>query len=157
MLKTVRVDQLRLGMHLHSLGGAWLGHPLNRPGKLTPAEYQRVKHRPRRGHQLPLQGGVASPAALDMCRHHHERADGQGYSEGLSGDALFQPARRRAACDVYDDITSNRPYEEGRLPADSLAKMAEWTRAGKFDAAVFKRVVPPTTGAPPRRSNWETV
>ena len=46
-----------------------------------------------------------------------------------------------AVCDVYDAITSNRPYKEGWLPADSSAKMAEWTRAGKFDAAVFRAFI----------------
>jgi HD-GYP domain-containing protein (c-di-GMP phosphodiesterase class II) len=114
---------------------------LNKPGKLTPAEYQLVKDHPRLGHEMLLQGGVASPAALDVCLHHHERPDGQGYPEGLSGDAFSLLARMGAVCDVYDAITSNRPYKEGWLPADSIAKMAEWTRAGKFDAAVFRAFI----------------
>ena len=64
--------------------------------------------------------------------HHHERPDGKGYPDGLSGEALTRIARMGAVCDVYDAITSNRPYKEGWDPADSIAKMASWAQ-GQFD------------------------
>ena len=44
-------------------------------------------------------------------------------------------------CDVYDAITSNRPYKDGWVPAESIARMAEWSKAGQFDPAVFQAFV----------------
>jgi HD-GYP domain-containing protein (c-di-GMP phosphodiesterase class II) len=141
-LDEAQVREAGLAGLVHDLGKAKIPlEVLNKPGKLTPAEYQLVKGHPRLGHQMLLQGGVASPAALDVCLHHHEQPDGKGYPEGLSGEAFSQLARMGAVCDVYDAITSNRPYKEGWLPADSIAKMAEWARAGKFDAAVFRAFI----------------
>jgi HD-GYP domain-containing protein (c-di-GMP phosphodiesterase class II) len=127
---------------VHDIGKAKIPlEVLNKPGKLAPAEYQLIKRHPRLGHDMLLEGGMASPMALDVCLHHHERPDGQGYPEGLSGEAFSPLARMAAVCDVYDAITSNRPYKEGWLPADSIAKMADWTRAGKFDAGVFRAFI----------------
>jgi HD-GYP domain-containing protein (c-di-GMP phosphodiesterase class II) len=137
-----QVREAGLAGLLHDMGKAKIPlEVLNKPGKLTPAEYQLVKDHPRLGHELLLQGGVASSVALDVCLHHHERPDGQGYPDGQSGEAFSLLARMGAVCDVYDAITSNRPYKNGWLPADSIAKMAEWTRAGKFDAAVFRAFI----------------
>lgn len=141
-LDEAQVREAGLAGLVHDMGKAGIPlEVLNKPGKLTPAEYQLVKDHPRLGHEMLQQSGVASAAALDVCLHHHERPDGQGYPEGLSGEAFSQLARMGAVCDVYDAITSNRPYKEGWLPADSIAKMAEWTRAGKFDAAVFRAFI----------------
>jgi HD-GYP domain-containing protein (c-di-GMP phosphodiesterase class II) len=141
-LDEAQVREAGLAGLVHDIGKAKIPlEVLNKPGKLTPAEYQRVKDHPRLGHDMLLHSGVASAVALDVCLHHHERPDGQGYPEGLGGEAFSLLARMGAVCDVYDAITSNRPYKEGWLPADSIAKMAEWTRAGKFDASVFRAFV----------------
>jgi HD-GYP domain-containing protein (c-di-GMP phosphodiesterase class II) len=141
-LDEAQVREAGLAGLLHDMGKARIPlEVLNKPGKLTPAEYNLIKGHPRLGHDMLLDSGMASPTALDVCLHHHERPDGQGYPEGLSGEAFSRLARMGAVCDVYDAITSNRPYKEGWLPADSIAKMAEWTRAGKFDAAVFRAFI----------------
>jgi len=141
-LDETQVRDAGLAGLLHDMGKAKIPlEVLNKPGKLTPAEYNLVKGHPQLGHEMLLESGTASPMALDVCLHHHERPDGQGYPEGVSGKAFTLHARMGAVCDVYDAITSNRPYKEGWLPADSIAKMAEWTRAGKFDAAVFRAFI----------------
>jgi HD-GYP domain-containing protein (c-di-GMP phosphodiesterase class II) len=141
-LDETQVREAGLAGLLHDLGKAKIPlEVLNKPGKLTPAEYNLIKGHPRLGHDMLLESGTASPMALDVCLHHHERPDGQGYPEGLSGQAFSPLARMAAVCDVYDAITSNRPYKAGWLPADSVAKMAEWTRAGKFDADVFRAFI----------------
>jgi putative nucleotidyltransferase with HDIG domain len=127
---------------VHDVGKAKIPlQVLNKPGKLTAAEYALIKQHPRLGHELLRETGVATPLALDVCLHHHEQPDGQGYPDALSGEAFSRHARMGAVCDVYDAITSDRPYKAGWGPADSIAKMAEWTRAGKFDAAVFRAFV----------------
>jgi putative nucleotidyltransferase with HDIG domain len=127
---------------LHDMGKAMMPLDLlHKPGKLTPAEFGIIKSHPQRGHEL-LQSGTAAPAiALDVCLHHHERPDGGGYPFGLSGDALSQSARMGAVCDVYDAITSNRPYKTGWDPADSVSRMAAWSAAGQFDPALFAAFV----------------
>lgn len=127
---------------VHDLGKAKIPHAvLNKPGKLTPEEYQLIKQHPAMGHRLLLDSGIANELALDVCLHHHERPDGQGYPDALSGAAFSQIARMGAVCDVYDAITSHRPYKEGWLPADSIAKMAAWTQQGKFDPVVFRAFI----------------
>jgi HD-GYP domain-containing protein (c-di-GMP phosphodiesterase class II) len=113
---------------------------LNKPGKLTEAEFTLIKQHPQRGHEL-LVGGAASVVALDVCLHHHERPDGKGYPFGLAGEALTREARMGAVCDVYDAITSNRPYKAGWDPAESIARMTEWTKAGQFDPTLVHAFV----------------
>lgn len=113
---------------------------LNKPGKLTDLEFEEVRRHPEQGHQYLLQAGGISEAALDVCLHHHERVDGTGYPYKLKGEELSLYAKMGAICDVYDAITSNRPYKAGWCPADSIKKMASWSGT-HFDADVFKAFV----------------
>ncbi len=96
---------------------------------------------PERGRELLAAAGDVSEIAIDVCFHHHERPDGRGYPEGLSGDQLSLHARMGAICDVYDAITSNRPYKDGWDPAESIARMSDWSLKGQFDPAVFQAFV----------------
>ena len=132
-----------LGMSglLHDIGKTVISdNVLNKRGPLTDEEFNVVKNHPLRGWQI-LQGseGVCE-MALDVCRHHHERIDGAGYPDKLSGDALSLFARMGAICDVYDAITSNRCYKVGWDPAESIRKMTEW-QEGHFDKAIFQAFV----------------
>jgi len=132
---------------LHDLGKATVPLAvLNKPGQLDPEEWALIRAHPVRGHQLLLEsvGGSAEPdsplaAALDVCLRHHERMDGRGYPDGLQGDQLSLLARMGAVCDVYDAITSNRPYKAGWDPAESIARMARWE--GHFDPLLFQHFV----------------
>jgi putative nucleotidyltransferase with HDIG domain len=127
---------------LHDIGKAMMPlEVLNKPGKLTANEYELIKSHPVRGHELLASGIGVSALAMDVCLHHHERPDGKGYPHALSGDAVSQPARMGALCDVYDAITSNRPYKKGWDPAESVSMMAEWARAGQFDSTLFQSFV----------------
>ena len=77
---------------------------------------------------------------LDVCLHHHEKTDGSGYPKGLKDSDISVFAKMGAVCDVYDAITSNRPYKVGWDPAESLRKMAEWSN-GHFDGKIFQAFV----------------
>jgi HD-GYP domain-containing protein (c-di-GMP phosphodiesterase class II) len=112
---------------------------LNKPGKLTDEEFEIIRSHPKRGHQLLEEGKGATAEMLDVVLHHHERPDGKGYPERLSGDQLSRLARMGAICDVYDAITSNRPYKAGWDPAESIAQMASWK--GQFDEPLFAAFV----------------
>ena len=108
---------------------------LNKPGRLTEAEFAVMRSHPARGHAVLVESGTASAVALDVCLHHHERLDGRGYPHGLAGDAISTLARMGAICDVYDAVSSARPYKAAWDPADSLSRMASW--AGHFDPTLF--------------------
>lgn len=112
---------------------------LNKPSRLTDAEFERVRQHPIVGHALLGEAGPLSPQVLDVCLHHHEKFDGSGYPNRLAGEEISLLARMAAVCDVYDAITSNRPYKPGWDPAESIRKMAEWT--GHFDTRVFHAFV----------------
>lgn len=125
---------------LHDLGKAVTPQDLlNKPGKLTPEEFEIIKQHPVLGYEMLLGGQAVSEGTLDVCRHHHERMDGTGYPDRLPGDRLSLLARMGAVCDVYDAITSNRPYKAGWDPAESIAQMASWK--GHFDPQVFQAFV----------------
>ena len=122
---------------LHDLGKALMPMDvLNKPGKLTDDEFRIIKSHPVEGHRILLEGKTASDIVLDVCLHHHEKVDGTGYPDRLSGDQISLFARMGAVCDVYDAITSNRPYKAGWCPAESILKMTEWSK-GHFDERVF--------------------
>lgn len=126
---------------LHDIGK--VGIPmkvLNKPGKLTDSEFAIVKSHPEVGAKILIESYQVSPMVLDVCLHHHEKVDGTGYPHGLKGDNISIYAKMGAVCDVYDAITSNRPYKKGWAPADSIRKMAEWSK-GHFDEAVFQAFV----------------
>jgi HD-GYP domain-containing protein (c-di-GMP phosphodiesterase class II) len=125
---------------LHDLGKALMPQEiLNKPGKLTPEEFDIIKTHPTRGYEL-LVGAKNIPAGvLDVCRHHHERMDGTGYPDRLPEDKITRFARMGAICDVYDAVTSDRPYKKGWDPAHALTQMASWK--GHFDREMFKSFI----------------
>ncbi len=125
---------------MHDLGKAVMPlDVLNKPGKLTDAEFDIMRSHPLRGHAMLVEGRGANADVLEVCLHHHEKLDGSGYPHRLSGAAISRIARMGAICDVYDAITSNRPYKLGWDPAESVARMASWQ--GHFDPDLFKAFV----------------
>ena len=126
---------------LHDLGKALMPMDvLNKPGKLTDEEFAIIKTHPEEGHKLLLGSTGADAIALDVVLHHHEKTDGSGYPKHMKDKEISLFAKMGAVCDVYDAITSNRPYKAGWDPAESLRKMAEWAN-GHFDPMVFQAFV----------------
>jgi HD-GYP domain-containing protein (c-di-GMP phosphodiesterase class II) len=119
---------------VHDLGKAAMPlEILNKPGKLTDAEYAVIRGHPQAGHRMLMEGRGVGPIPMDVCLHHHEKVDGTGYPFGLERSGISPMALMGAICDVYDAITSNRPYKAGWDPALSIQKMAQWSRDGHFD------------------------
>ena len=126
---------------LHDLGKARIPLAvLNKPGKLTDEEFTVVRNHPVEGYRMLLQGGMQDAAVLDACLHHHEKVDGKGYPEKLDGSTISLIAKMTAICDVYDAITSDRPYKRGWDPSESLRRMAEWSHA-HFDTQLLQAFV----------------
>lgn len=112
---------------------------LNKPGSLTDDEFAVMRDHPLRGWEMLKEGASVPASALDVALHHHEKIDGSGYPKKLKGDQISLMSRMGAVCDVYDAITSNRPYKSAWDPASSLARMAQWQ--GHFDQRVFQAFV----------------
>jgi putative nucleotidyltransferase with HDIG domain len=130
-----------MGGLLHDLGKASLPmEVLNKPGKLTDAEFAIIKAHPAEGHKMLLNDPSVDAVVLDIVLHHHEKADGSGYPDGLKGNEISLLARMGAICDVYDAITSDRPYKKGWDPSEALRQMASWTN-GHLDGNMFQAFV----------------
>ena len=126
---------------LHDLGKMGISNKiLNKPGKLTDDEFNTVKAHPEIGSKILMGNSLISVLVLDVVLHHHEKMDGSGYPHRLTGENISLFAKMGAVCDVYDAITSNRPYKKGWSPAESIRKMAEWSK-GHFDESVFQSFV----------------
>lgn len=113
------IHQVRIGSLMHDVGK--IGIPdgiLVKPGKLTPAEYGVMKQHPAIGARI--MGLVRKlQAEVPAISEHHERLDGSGYPNGLSGDAISPMGRIVATADVFDAMTSHRPYRAA-MPVDEV-------------------------------------
>ncbi|MFA7270759.1 MAG: HD-GYP domain-containing protein [Sterolibacterium sp.] len=126
---------------LHDIGKATLPMKvLNKPGKLTDEEFIIVKAHSTEGHHILTEGKGANENLLNVCLHHHEKTDGSGYPDRQKGEEISLFTRMCAVCDVYDAITSNRPYKQGWDPSESIKKMTEWC-SGHFDRKIFQTFV----------------
>ncbi len=112
---------------------------LNKPGKLTDDEFISVKKHAQAGHAILSGVDGIGEAALDVSLHHHEKIDGSGYPFNLKGDQISLMAKMGAVCDVYDAITSNRPYKPGWEPGHSIKRMAG--NQGHFDETVLEAFI----------------
>ena len=139
-LDEAQVREAGLAGMLHDIGKMAVPWALlNKPGKLTDDEFVTMRKHPLAGREILLAGKQASALVQDVCLHHHEKVDGSGYPHRLVGEQISLFARMGAVCDVYDAISSDRPYKKGWSPAESIHKMAEWK--GHFDEGVFQAFV----------------
>ena len=111
-LDAATLEALRRGPALHDIGKIWVPDAiLFKPGPLTAEEWFVVREHPVVGEQMcrPLQG---LQDVLPIIRHHHERPDGTGYPDGLAGSAIPLTAQILQVADVFDALTSPRPYRQ---------------------------------------------
>lgn len=125
---------------LHDLGKASIcPEILNKAGPLDDYEFAIMRTHSAKGWQM-LQSMEIDPAVRDACLYHHEKIDGTGYPHQLSGESIPLLARMTAICDVYDAVTSNRPYKRGWPPAEAIRRMAQWSRT-HLDHKLFEAFV----------------
>lgn len=113
-LPVTEVAALELAALLHDIGKAAIpGHILQKPGRLTSAEYRIVQAHPALGASM-LRSVFANrePRILDVALYHHEAFDGTGYPEGLAGEAIPLWGRICCVVDAWDAMTTPRPYRE---------------------------------------------
>ena len=115
-----RLEHLRLGGELHDIGKIGTREDiLNKPGPLTPDEFEHIKGHTALGERILAPSLGESPMVLRVVRSHHERIDGGGFPDGLAGQAIPQEARIVAVVDAFDAMTTNRAYRPSRTPRDA--------------------------------------
>jgi putative two-component system response regulator len=139
------LDVLGRGGYFHDIGKIALPDAiLLKPGALTREEFERVKEHPVIGDRLC--GDLRSLHRVRaIVRHHHERLDGSGYPDGLKGDEIPLLAQIIGVVDVYDAMTTNRPYRTARSSEEALAELARdvqrgWRRADIVEAFTAARL-----------------
>lgn len=131
-------ERIFLAAPMHDIGKVAIpDHILLKPGKLTPEEFDIMKTHAARGADF-LQGSELPllQMAHDIALGHHEKYDGSGYPSGLAGDAIPMAARIVAVADVFDALTSSRPYK----PAWEIERALDFMRAQRgmhFDPQVL--------------------
>jgi len=139
------LDQIRLGGELHDIGKIGTRDDvLNKPGPLTPDEFEEIKKHVVEGEEIlePLRRD--HPMVLDIVRSHHERLDGSGFPDRLSGDAIPLVARLVSVADAFDAMTTSRAYRPSRTAGEAMDELARCS-GQHFDpsiVAAFQRAFP---------------
>jgi putative two-component system response regulator len=109
---------------------------LLKPGSLTPDEWTLIREHPVVGERIcsPLK---SFRFVLPIIRHHHEKFDGSGYPDGLRGEDIPVTARVLQVVDVYDALTTDRPYKKAFSITDALQTMKQEVAKGWWDAHIF--------------------
>jgi HD-GYP domain-containing protein (c-di-GMP phosphodiesterase class II) len=134
--------RIELGGHVHDIGKIGVREDvLNKPGKLTDAEYEHIMSRPVVGWRILAPLLSETPAALNIVRSHHERYDGRGMPDRLAGLEIPLEARIVAAADAFDAMTSDRPYRPDGLSVSDAVREIVRCSGSQFDPAVVAALV----------------
>lgn len=118
------LDNIRLGAELHDIGKIGTREAvLNKPGGLTPDEFRHVAEHTVLGERILAPLARDRPVVLHIARSHHERVDGDGFPDGLRGEAIPVEARIVSVVDAFDAMTTNRAYRESLGPAEAFDEL----------------------------------
>ncbi len=129
------LKELEITGLMHDIGKIAINNNiLNKPGKLTEAEYEEIKRHPEISYHILKSADVYTRLA-DYVLSHHERWDGKGYPRGLSGEEIPFVARIITVADAYEAMTANRPYKEA-LSHESAMEELKRCAGTQFDPAI---------------------
>lgn len=145
-LNKKNLTYLCIGALIHDIGKIFIPREiLQKPGKLTPEEFKIMKNHPRLGYDFLNKFYSLSSHVRLIVLQHHERFDGLGYPDSIKGNKISYLARIVSIADVYDALTSDRPYKRSLCPSDALEYIM--SNAGTlFDydiVNVFSRIIIP--------------
>ena len=131
-----RLEHIRLGGELHDIGKIGTRESvLNKAGPLSPEEFDHVKGHAALGERILAPFLSDSPTVLGIVRSHHERMDGHGFPDNLTGDTIPVEARIVAVVDAFDAMTTSRAYRPSRTPVGAVEELQRHA-GGHFDATV---------------------
>jgi diguanylate cyclase (GGDEF)-like protein/putative nucleotidyltransferase with HDIG domain len=136
-LAAPEIKALKAGALLHDVGKlAVPDHILNKPGKLTEAEFDRMKIHTTVGAQILERVGFPYPV-IPVVRYHHEQWDGRGYPDGLKGEEIPLTARILSVVDCFDSVREDRPYRRG-MTREQACSMLRRGAGAHFDPRVVE-------------------
>jgi putative two-component system response regulator len=136
-LTDAEVDALRLGGIVHDIGKVAIPDAiLFKPTSLDEVEWGVMRKHPVEGERI-CAGLTSFQFVLPVIRHHHEKLDGSGYPDGLAGDAIPLTARVLQVVDIYDALTTTRPYKPALSPEGAFAIMEREVERGWRDPRIF--------------------
>jgi putative two-component system response regulator len=142
-----QIIALRRAGTIHDIGKVAVPDAiLLKPGRLTPEELRIMQEHPVVGERIcaPLK---SFRLVLPIIRHHHEKLNGSGYPDGLKGDDIPITARVLQIVDVYDALTTQRPYKRAFSRAEALEMMEDEVKKGWWDPGIFQEFRQMPTGA----------
>jgi HD-GYP domain-containing protein (c-di-GMP phosphodiesterase class II) len=142
--KAMKIDretmhQAMVGALLHDIGKIMIPDEiLHKQGKLDDNEFSRMKQHVEFSRDLLKKTPGIKPLTINVAAQHHERIDGSGYPEGLTGCQICREGKMVAITDVYDAITADRCYHKGLTPTAALKKLLEWSGSHLEESLVHK-------------------
>ncbi len=135
------VERLYLDGLLHDIGKISIPTSiLTKPGELSEEEWALIRAHTKQGYNILKDANLPWPVA-DVALQHHERLDGSGYPDGITGDKLSLEVSILAVCDVVEAMSSHRPYRPARTTTDILKEL-KGGRGTKYDASVIDVMLP---------------
>ena len=132
-------EVLSRGARLHDVGKISIPDAiLEKPGKLTPEEFAIIQQHPETGAHI-LEPLATMRELIPLVRWHHERLDGTGYPDGIGEDEIPHLVRILSICDVYDSLSSERPYRRALAHEECLTIMRDSAVGGGLDADLVAR------------------
>ena len=123
-LDEIEMVKLGSGALLHDLGKSNISSAIiNKPGKLTLEEFEKIKQHPDMGYEILLEMGETDNVILDIVKHHHEKLDGSGYGVGLIGDLIKLEIQIVTVADIFDALTTNRSYKSAHFKSFKTMKV----------------------------------
>lgn len=140
-LKGEELKKLTYSALLHDVGKMKIPPEiLNKPGLLTPAEYEIMKGHSKEGYNILKNNKGLGEEIIIGALQHHERENGKGYPQGLTGDKIHLFGKVIAIADIYDAMTSNRVYRGRLSPFETAEKLLE-SSYGELDISITKLFV----------------
>jgi HD-GYP domain-containing protein (c-di-GMP phosphodiesterase class II) len=128
-------DRLYLDGLFHDIGKVTIPRSiLTKPGQLAEEEWALIRAHTKQGYSILKDADLPWPIA-EAALQHHERLDGSGYPDGITGDKLSLEVKILAVCDVVEAMSSHRPYRPARTTAEVLQELRDG-REAKYDASV---------------------
>lgn len=139
-LPSKRIENLKMAAILHDIGKIGIEENiLNKPGKLTAEEYEKIKQHPVIGMKI-IQGIDFLKEASNIIYSHHERNDGKGYPDGIKNQEINLEACILSVADVFDALTSERPYR-GAMTVQEALDIIEQEKGKQFDSKIAEAFI----------------